>query len=626
MKKGFTIIELLVVMAILIAVTTGSVISYTRMTKDMKVKEYNRVIEEFEAAAEVYVASNYALRQRVYSEEGYVVVTLKKLDSEGLINLLKQNDPVTGNSFNGNNYINLYLDNENNIHAEYMGEANYVFRNSKEMENIPVNSEYGREEMLEYLIGYYKGSFDETTGTYKNERINTDNVRISILDITDEANPEEVTKVLTTSEYLNHIYEITYSYDFPDGEKTVVRKVKVSAYTESLLNGTDPVIAGNLIPIILTSNSQDWTVTYADINEEWYKYEKSEWANAVLLKPNPSQAYNAGDIIKHEDISAYFVWIPRYKYRLFNIGNYNSTTTDQIINNNRLIDIVFGMDSTTDTDASCATPMTSGESGNCVVGKYMTHPAFISFNSNGFWVGKFETTGNINSITVLPGVSPLKEQTIMNMFVSSYNYNRILDSHMMKNTEWGAVAYLTSSIYGRGNTEIWINNNSNYITGCIGDSKSSASKAECSNKWHETLGNNGSTTNNISGIFDMVGGVDEYVAGYLYGKLLNSGFESDSISLYDEKYFDIYSSLSTTAAYKYRILGDATSEMGPFYVQGDDRISSWYGDRAQFVYTSKSWFLRGGYRGSGSTTGIYSFSRDTGEASNIHGFRLVLAP
>ncbi len=32
--------------------------------------------------------------------------------------------------------------------------------------------------------------------------------------------------------------------------------------------------------------------------------------------------------------------------------------------------------------------MESGESGNCSIGDYMTHPAFLSIPSTGFWVGK----------------------------------------------------------------------------------------------------------------------------------------------------------------------------------------------------------------------------------------------
>ena len=38
----------------------------------------------------------------------------------------------------------------------------------------------------------------------------------------------------------------------------------------------------------------------------------------------------------------------------------------------------------------------------------------------------------------------------------------------MKNTEWGAVAYLSQSAYGK-NDKIWVNNSGSYITGSAGD-------------------------------------------------------------------------------------------------------------------------------------------------------------
>ena len=108
--------------------------------------------------------------------------------------------------------------------------------------------------------------------------------------------------------------------------------------------------------------------------------------------------------------------------------------------------------------------MTSGASGNCKVGDYMTSPAFISMNANGLWVAKFETTGDIANLTVKPGLTSLRNQTVKSMFEAAYNYQRGNDSHMMKNTEWGAVAYLSHSKYGI-NTEVRINNNSSYLTG-----------------------------------------------------------------------------------------------------------------------------------------------------------------
>jgi hypothetical protein len=94
--------------------------------------------------------------------------------------------------------------------------------------------------------------------------------------------------------------------------------------------------------------------------------------------------------------------------------------------------------------------MTSGATGNCTVGDYMTHPAFINSKSNGIWVGKFETGYNgatttteaevsstdSTKIIVKPNVYSWRSNTIYNFFMASYNYYRTLDSHMMKNTEW----------------------------------------------------------------------------------------------------------------------------------------------------------------------------------------------
>jgi len=44
----------------------------------------------------------------------------------------------------------------------------------------------------------------------------------------------------------------------------------------------------------------------------------------------------------------------------------------------------------------------------------------------------------------------------------------------MKNDEWGAVAYLSKSKYGKQNEEVWINNSSSYITGSAGNSASAS--------------------------------------------------------------------------------------------------------------------------------------------------------
>ena len=247
-----------------------------------------------------------------------------------------------------------------------------------------------------------------------------------------------------------------------------------TGYSESILNGTDPVLKEELVPVTI---EEDGTVKKADIGSAWYSYEKKEWANAVILF-DESEDYLAGEIIPEEKIESYFVWIPKYRYQLWDLGSYDSLTT---IDESKVheIPIIFGDYNTSDEkESECTTPMESGASGNCSVGDYMTHPAFISIPSSGFWVGKFETgyvgatntseaEQNINDsskIIVKPNVISWRGIQVANAFYSSYNYKRELDSHMMKNTEWGAVAYLQHSVYG-SQVSVRINNNNSYITG-----------------------------------------------------------------------------------------------------------------------------------------------------------------
>ena len=71
-----------------------------------------------------------------------------------------------------------------------------------------------------------------------------------------------------------------------------------TTYTESILNGTDPVLEDPLIPVTIDS---DGTVKKADLSSEWYDYETRQWANAVILF-DESKTYASGDVIPEENI------------------------------------------------------------------------------------------------------------------------------------------------------------------------------------------------------------------------------------------------------------------------------------------------------------------------------------
>ena len=404
-------------------------------------------------------------------------------------------------------------------------------------------------------------------------------------------------------------------------------------------NVAEPKLSDGLIPVTI---KDDGTVIYADTSKKWYDYCEKSWANAVVL--NDGASYKVGDTISESDIQSYFVWIPKYKYKLLNTG----TASEK----NHEIDIIFDTKNTTDVEGvSCATPLTSGNLGNCKNGEYMTHPAFISMDVNGFWVGKFEVgykgatttaTAQVNSsdstkIIVKPNVYSWRNITVYNAFIASYNYKRDANSHMMKNTEWGAVAYLSHSKYG-ANKEVNINNNSSFKTGysallstnqqtypgTYGDG------ATFNQAYNTTTGYKATTTGNVSGIYDMAGGAHEYMASYISGKPGSSGFTTATLANYDAKYFDVYNASSSINSYQYKILGDATGEMGPFksYLDGDNNSrwhNSWYGDGSDFVDSSYPWLYRGGDYNNGVLAGQFNFNRNTGGVNSNIGFRLVLS-
>ncbi len=446
-------------------------------------------------------------------------------------------------------------------------------------------------------------------------------------------------------------------------ERSGIHKEK---WIDKELNGADPVLEDPLIPVEIKPNGD---VYYANLNSEWYNYSEKRWANAVILAEEPSNKnYKAGDKIAENDIISYFVWIPRYQYKIWNMGDYtvaiqSNTLTDKdfdtspnhLLGSARIIDIKFG-------SVENAPKMNESEA---AIDKYYTHPAFTlgEKDLNGIWVGKFETgynqSGNkkgpikelekwthagsslentdSTKIIVKPDVYSWRNMSVKSMFEVSYNYDRNLDSHMLKNTEWGAAAILSHSAYGIGG-EVNINNYSQYKTGYSSyNSDQSTFGGTCGTSkdvtqpWNTPVGYLASTTGNISGIYDMSGGVHEYVAGYRESSLGQSGFDNeDDLKGKYKDYVNIYNSNSDWETYNNRILGDATGEMGPFYRYNDKNDgarphTTWYGDSCNFVNKNAPWFTRGGLNNNGLISGQFNFRVDPGNAFVTSGFRIALA-
>ena len=179
-----------------------------------------------------------------------------------------------------------------------------------------------------------------------------------------------------------------------------------------------PELLNNMIPIKYDGNN--WI--YADIYEEWYNYEAQEWANAVILNSGVNKS--VGDTISEEEIALWYVWIPRYKYQLFNVNN--GIATEQLIN----IDFENGTETTGTVSCQDAINQTDSDGNlisetctNASNGAWYTHPAFTFGDDEltGFWVGKFEVSGSIDQITIKPGVSNIRNIVVSNFFTAIQN-------------------------------------------------------------------------------------------------------------------------------------------------------------------------------------------------------------
>ena len=329
------------------------------------------------------------------------------------------------------------------------------------------------------------------------------------------------------------------------------------------------MLVDGMTPVIMTSAtnystiSENDRINKTDTYKDWYNYgnDSKRWANAKL--PDGS----------------IYVWIPRYAYSI--------DSTEEKVN----IEFMKGSSSLITT------------SGKALSNNYKVIPAFEDGSTTGFsngewsseitgiWVAKYEAilTDNYgksysatSNATVSQSVSNMAtyctniKTSVSNMDVSN------VDTHLMKNSEWGAVAYLTWSDYGNLS-----------ITAKQGFNTQLTSQTN-------TL-----STGNYYGVDGLVGGTQDIVATGVDVTALNSSNTST-------KYVTLYGSSST---------------------QNGDGINlseiSWTNNDRGTVYPNADnpFFARGGYNNYGSSissTELFTYLSVPNASNNVTGFRPVL--
>ena len=464
-----------------------------------------------------------------------------------------------------------------------------------------------------------------------------------------------------------------------------------------------PKLSQGMIPIKYVSGN--WVITTED-DADWYNYVNSDgtagfkWANVMLSdgKYKVSSANYTTDgttTVAEADLGSMFVWIPRYAY---SINSYH-TSADGEGKTQNITNVVF-LKGVSNRDSNGTEYYASYNPDSVTTGgktPTIVHPAF-NFGGkalSGIWVAKFEagmaetlstSTNNDGNKTVkvVPNAETWRYIQVGNCFKASLKMQVSgnpygisgADSHLMKNSEWGAVAYFAASQYGKTPT---INSLYEYDNS--------------SNVYHEYAGGKDyktnvsqSTTGNVTGIYDLNGGAWEYVAAYYdngNGNLSSQGLESFSNNkLKSEyaKYWDKYevgndektiygpdnsklwdldnsdtSKITATNEIRKRItterynlmksiMGDAMYEVINTYsyygkkANGDrdwlidtTATGAQYGkcyynsDYALIGSCAQPFLLRGGLWWNGSSAGVFGSDGYGGSADSSVGFRPVLA-
>lgn len=85
MKKGFTIIEIIISILLVTIIGTTSVVSYNYVEKKNKINTLNDKSDEILIALRTYIETNSTSKEQIYNNKNGMAISLKTLENEGLI-------------------------------------------------------------------------------------------------------------------------------------------------------------------------------------------------------------------------------------------------------------------------------------------------------------------------------------------------------------------------------------------------------------------------------------------------------------------------------------------------------------------------------------------------------------
>ena len=429
-----------------------------------------------------------------------------------------------------------------------------------------------------------------------------------------------IANIQVTTSPASGVETLTYTYTVEDG-KSGILTVSEAGEVRGLSEGTAKITVAGTGNGTGTSVSYELTVTVEALTISYITWEWNETSGLYTEVPSATKTSTWSDYANGKwgnikttknGITCYWVWIPRFAYN-----------TADLEGDVKEIDVQLVAKTVTNENINLGTG-------------WKVHPAFTfgSDELDGFWVAKFEASNynNASKVQVKP-----KEQSWTGRYDNSITTRDIFsvcqamteggaalaglggDSHLMKNSEWGAVAILSQSKYGvynptsltrektkggDGTLRVWTNpygydSGSTIKIGYVGvplgssDSDMEAT-ADASTPWDSAIdpinsvaaydtvnGPKASTTGTVYGVYDMAGGTMEYVAGCLTGRssVFGTGINA--------KYYDEYTNANS----------DPNKALA---------ITGWNEDNVSFADTGSPLFKRGGQYNVGLKSGVFA--------------------
>ena len=278
----------------------------------------------------------------------------------------------------------------------------------------------------------------------------------------------------------------------------------------------------------------------SEVPENWYDYNNGQWANIKTTSTD-------------ESLEAYWVWIPRFAYKLPESSTAKQIEVAFVKNDSKTVVQADG----TEVEGHYPTDseITTDNSGLYIkktadaASKWIIHPAFTFGETQlkGIWFAKFEGSssnpgaenggGNTSSlkVQVKSGATSWRYIQTANIFkvcramqdtggvVGTETGTTTIDTHMAKNMEWSSVSVLSQSKYGvfnpksatgyttnegDGTLKVWNNPCNTYVTGMVAATAGADAKdlavGSCVG-YNTATGIKGSTTGTVYGVYDMAG-------------------------------------------------------------------------------------------------------------------------